>query len=431
MFAVGGFYGWKLLAALWLILFINLAFPVYGASVINAAMLQDLGIDRRTLGLMTSVYMLMSGLPGPVVAMYVNRFGVRTALITGSAILFGGAIALATIVDNGALAVLFYGIVVGLGVITGGPLAAQAGTAFWFLRRRALAISILLSAGGIGGFVAAGTLTRLIAAYDGNWRAGWWLIAALALVSAAVAALFVREKPEDLGQQPDGGNAAGGDTDTGRAPGFVTRDHWTFSDALRSPALWLLLFCSLGMSGGFTQAMGHAIPHMQDMGYSSRIAGDTWALVVASTLLGKVMLAALGDRIDPRYLWAFSVAVFGVGMLVVLDAGSTAELYVFAVCVGLGFGGGVPCMMTVLGNYFGSAAYASVMGITFAVQTTAGALGSFVAGDVYERVGSYTIAFTGTSVLCFAGALLLVVLRPPKLHKAGTRQDVTMQAGTY
>ena len=409
------FYGWKLLAAFWVILFINLAFPAYGSSVINAFMVADLGFDRRTLGLMVSVYMMMSGLPGPLVAMFVNRYGVRATLVTGSAILMLGALAMATFVNTAAEAVVVFGFLVGFGVLSGGALAAQTGTAFWFIRRRALAISIILSAGGIGGFIAARTLNSVITRFDGNWRAGWWLIAGMALVSIFIAALFVREKPADLGQLPDGGAL----DDAGRAAKHsgrvhITDEEWTFSEALRSPALWLLLFSSLGMSGGFTQAMAHAIVHLQDIGNTSDVAAKSFSLLVVSTLFGKLMLGIFGDRIDPRYLWAIAVGVFGVGLLVLIDATTLLKLNIYAVCIGFGFGGGLVCMMTVMSNYFGSKAYASIIGITLAVQTTIGALASFVAGDLYERLGSYSIAFTGTAILCFAGTLLLVLIRPPK-----------------
>jgi len=410
-----GFYGWKLLAAFWVILFINLAFPAYGSSVINAFMVTDLGLDRRTLGLMVSVYMMMSGLPGPLVAMYVNRFGVRSTLVTGSAILMLGALGMATFVDSGIEAVVVFGFLVGLGVMSGGALAAQTGTAFWFVRRRALAISLILSAGGIGGFIAARVMNRLITAFDGNWRAGWWLIFAMTLVSLIVAALFVREKPADLGQLPDGGPVsgdAGAVKHAGRV--HITEEEWAFAEVLRTPALWLLLFCSLGMSGGFTQAMAHSVVHLQDLGNSTDQAAKSFSILVVSTLLGKLMLGVFGDRIDPRYLWAIAVAAFGVGLLVLIDATTPFKLNLYAICIGAGFGGGLVCMMTVMSNYFGSKAYASVIGITLAVQTTIGALASYVAGDLYERQGSYTMAFIGTAVLCFAGALLLIVIRPPR-----------------
>lgn len=414
-----------------MILFINLAFPAYGSSVINAYMVSDLSLDRRTLGLMVSVYMMMSGLPGPLVAMYVNRYGVRQTLVVGSAILMLGALGMATIVETGWQAVIMFGFFVGLGVISGGALAAQTGTARWFVRRRALAISLILSAGGIGGFIATRALNGLIIYYDGNWRAGWWLIASMALVSVIVAALFVRENPEDLGQMPDGG-AFDGKGASGRKPArvHITDEEWTFGEALRSPALWLLLFGSLGMSGGFTQAMAHAIVHLQDLGNTNVAAANSYSILVVSTLIGKLMLGVFGDRIDPRYLWAIAVSCFGIGLLVLLKATTPLTLNIYAVLIGFGFGGGLVCMMTVMSNYFGSKAYASVIGITLAVQTTIGASASFIAGDLYERQGSYTIAFIGTAILCFAGALVLLVTRPPKRPKPETVGEVEEEALT-
>jgi MFS family permease len=194
----------------------------------------------------------------------------------------------------------------------------------------------------------------------------------------------------------------------------ITDEEWAYSEVLRSPTLWLLLFGSVGMSAGFTQAMAHAVVHLQDLGATSDAAAKSFSILVVSTLIGKLMLGMFGDRIDPRYLWAVAVGFFGIGLLVLLDATTQVKLYVYAVCIGFGFGGSLVCMMTVMSNYFGSRAYASVIGITLAVQTTVGAIASFVTGDLYERLGSYSIAFIGTAILCFAGAIVLVFIRPPK-----------------
>jgi MFS family permease len=78
------FYGWKLLAAFWFIYLVNLGFPTYGQSVINAYMAKDLHLDRAMLGLAFSIYMAMVGLPGPAVAAIVNKIGVRFTLLIGS-----------------------------------------------------------------------------------------------------------------------------------------------------------------------------------------------------------------------------------------------------------------------------------------------------------------------------------------------------------
>src|SRR5580698_8284268 len=179
------YYGWTMLATLWAVMFLNLGFPAYGPSVINPAMAKAVGLNREALGNMFSVYMIMSGLPGPLVAFSINRLGVRNTLMLGSAFTILGALLMATVVTSGLGAMLSYGLLVGAGVATGSAMASQAGLARWFVRRRSLALSVMYSAGAFGGFVAAPLLNRLIQS-TGTWRAGWWLIAALSAVAAAI-----------------------------------------------------------------------------------------------------------------------------------------------------------------------------------------------------------------------------------------------------
>src|SRR6202034_3259592 len=210
-------------------MFLNLGFPAYGPAVINAAMAKALGLHRETLGNMFSVYMIMSGLPGPLVAMSVNHFGVRKTLVLGSLLTIIGSLLMATLVTTGLGAMLCFGLLVGSGVATGAAMASQAGLARWFVRRRSLALSVLYSAGAIGGFVAAPLLNRLIEA-TGTWRAGWWVIAALSAVAACVALGLVRERPEDVGQSADafgGTPLPNGQKALDTRPPFVTRREWT------------------------------------------------------------------------------------------------------------------------------------------------------------------------------------------------------------
>ncbi len=148
------YYGWILLGVLWLVFAFNLGFPAYGGPVLNSAMAKELGFSRETLGLITTFYIIMSGLPGPVVAMAVNRFGVRRTLIAGSLMNVTGALFMATVANSGAAAYLGFGLVVGGGVCTGAAIASQTALSRWFVRRRSMALSILYSSGAIGGFFA-------------------------------------------------------------------------------------------------------------------------------------------------------------------------------------------------------------------------------------------------------------------------------------
>ena len=410
------FYGWKLLAALWCIVFVNLAFPTYGTTVVNAYMATDLHMDRKTLGSVFSLYMIMTGLPAPLIAMFINKVGPRIILIAGSLLLLTGSVTMALLVRTGWQAVLVFGVIIGVGVLMGGTLASQTCTAFWFVRRRALALSIMYSAASIGGFVAAPLLNRIIAASGNNWRMAWWLIAGLICFSTLIAALFIRNKPGDLGQLPDGGpgqqesDAAKATRKTGV---YITTHDWTFMEALRSPVLWLLMLCGIGMSGGFTMFMGQGVVHLQDLGNSPTLAAMSISIMVFGNFGGKLIVAALGDRIDPRLLWAGAMFIFSLGLALVVHAHSLLVIYAFAICLGIGFGSSIVLIMALLGNYFGTTAFASISGLAMAIQTSISAVVPLIGGYMYDTQGSYDSTFYTLAVTCFAGALLLVFVSPP------------------
>ncbi|MEP6549024.1 MAG: MFS transporter [Gammaproteobacteria bacterium] len=409
------FYGWTMLGALWGIVFLNLGFPAYGPAVINAAMARAVGLNRETMGNMFSVYMIMSGLPGPLVALSINRLGVRRTLVIGSGFTIAGALLMATVVTGGLGAMLCYGLLVGAGVATGAVMAAQAGLARWFVRRRSLALSVLYSAGAIGGFVAAPLLNRLIEV-TGTWRAGWWLLACLTTVAACIALFFVRERPEDVGQVADGFGPplAAGQSAVDTRPAFVSRREWTFREAVREPSYWLLLVSLLGGSGGYTLFLAHGVLHLQDLGHSARVGAWAVSIMTVSGLIGKAILAAFGDRIDPRYIYAAFVAVFGVGLVVIVNAHALWQVVLFAVCIGIGFGGGLVCLMSVLSNYYGTAAFASLAGLAIAINTTLSAIAPKVAGHLFDQGVGYAVNFYFLAAWCFVGAIVLFFMRRPE-----------------
>ena len=131
-----------------------LGFPAYGMGIMNTFMAQQMGFDRTVLGLLFTVFMVMSGLPAPLFAMLVNRKGVRFTIVTATLLMFVGSLAMATLVQGVWGAIFAASGVVGLAVAAGAGVPTQTGVMRWFVRRRALAMSIVVSAGGFGGFVA-------------------------------------------------------------------------------------------------------------------------------------------------------------------------------------------------------------------------------------------------------------------------------------
>lgn len=409
-----GFYGWKLLAAFWLIMCFNLGFPAYGQTVMNAVMSKDLGISRQALGIIFSFYIAMSGVPGPIVARSVNRFGVRRTLVLGSLFIIGGAVLMAVWVRESWQAIVALGLMIGAGVATGSALASQTCVAQWFVRRRALALAILYSAGAIGGTIAAWLLTRVIEQANGDWRAGWWVVAGLSCVAAVIAAIFVRERPADLGQVPDGTVAAEAAAGTVRRAPFITTETWSFREAASTRTYWLIVASLVGGSGGYSLYLAHGVRHLMDLGHPLEIATSSVSIMTVTGLIAKVIIATLGDRVDPRYLWAIFTAAFGLGLVLVVDARSYATLVAFSTCLGIGFGGGVVCLMAVLSNYFGTRAFASLSGLAVAINTGCSVIAPIVGGRLFDKGYGYGGTFYVVATWCFVGAVVLFMLRAPR-----------------
>jgi MFS family permease len=419
------FYGWKLLAVFWIILFANFAFPLYGASVVNTYMAAALHWDRSQLGLAYAIFQWMVGVPAPLVALLITKRGVRFTAALGCSVVLAGALLMSSVVHTSFQVDVVYGVMIGLGAMTGGVLVAQTGINRWFSRRKGLAITLVHTGGTLGGFAAARVLDKVIRAFDGNWRAGWWLIAAMSGVSAILAMLFVRERPADVGQFPDGalsgtspGDSAPSSSVSRALAGGVhkTTEDWTFGEALRTPALWLYLISILGFSTGYPLYLAHGVAHLRDLGFTPAEAASSISIMLLCALFGTLFFATVADRIEPRLVWAGASLVFGIGVILALRASGAAGLYLYAICMGTSFGASFAAMMVLPANYFGTKAYASVISLVMVVGTTAGAAGAYVAGIVFDRVGSYTPAFYFVAGMSFLAAILLLFAIPP-VHK--------------
>lgn len=428
------FYGWTLLAAFWGLYFVNQGLPTYGSSVLNAFMAESLGLDRQMLGTAFSLFLVMVGLPGPLVAWSVNRFGVRATLMIGSLSLLAGCLFMMFVASTGWHAVFGFGFLMGLGACAGAGIPQQAGIARWFSKRRATALSIFYTSGGIAGFLAAPALTWVVERMGGNWRMGWAVVAVMAILACLAAFFFVKENPSDLGQTPDGapeqelhGPAAGA---TRKGSPYRTAEEWTFREAVRTRTLWMLVLASIGISMGFGTWLPHGVPHLRDLGHSAAAAAIAMSTMSICTLIGK-LAGSVGDRIDPRYLWATSMVLFGIGMIYATRATGTADLYLVGMLLGIGWGGTLVSMMTVPVNYYGPRAYASLVGIMMAIQTTSSAVAPIVAGYWFDTYGTYAPVFYVLAGMCFLGSCILMLASPPRrMAGAEALSEASMGSGS-
>jgi len=417
--AKSSFYGWKIVMVLWSIMILNFAFPTFGLSVVNTYMAKAMHLDRKELGLAYSAFSMMAGLPGPLVGLAITKLGLRLTTSVGALVTACGALLMALTVKTIPEAIVVLGLISGPGAGMAGTIAAQVGTARWFHAKRGRAMSLVLTASGIGGFAAVPILNSVITRAGGNWRAAWWCMAAMSLCAAVVAALFIRESPEQMGQAPDGEASALATAATEtreRKPAggvFKTSESWTLGEVLRTPVLWLLMFTNLGFFMGFFIYVAHGIALLEGLGHSPGAAARSISILMISSLIGQFTVAWLGDRVETRYIFAVAVSLFGIGLVMSTKAVGAGAIYPYAICMGTGFSACFTSLATMLSNYFGAKVYPLVLGVTTPIGTILGAIGPVLAGWSYDKSGSYAHSFYLVAGICFASTILLPFARPP------------------
>lgn len=410
------FYGWPLVGVLFLLYLINSTFPYYGASVINTHMARALSLSKSVLGLGFSVFTISLALSAPLVGFCIARRGIRFTFTLGGLIILTGAVLMATIVSSGGRFILVFGGVVGLGVSMSSAIPAQTGVTHWFKRRRAIAMAIVLSSTGIGALVSTPLMNRVIAGFGGDWRTGWLLVIGATLVSSLLAAIAVRNRPEDLGQLPDGMPETGqpSDPDTVRKV-YQAAESWTLNAALKTRSIWLIVFAAIAFLCPFVTCVAHSLIHLQSLGCPETLAALSLGLMAFFSIIGRLLAGGLGDRIEPRWIWFAALVATASGMyfLIHFAAWGRIAVYLYAFFSGAGMGGAYVSLATIVGNYYGPRHFASIMGTIFPIIFLVAGVAPYAAGYTYDLRGNYGHAFYGLMALAIIGAVAILFARPP------------------
>ena len=110
------FYGWRLVAVLFLLDFINMGFPYYGGTIINSYMIHSIAMKRSTLGLGFTILNLFVGIAALFVAMAIVKFGIRKTFMIGSCIIGVSALFLGFVASKPIHYLVAFGVVNGTGM---------------------------------------------------------------------------------------------------------------------------------------------------------------------------------------------------------------------------------------------------------------------------------------------------------------------------
>jgi MFS family permease len=395
------FYGWWITVAFSFMVFVS-AGVRHAVGPFLKPMTADLGVDRAAFSLVIALGLLLYGLFMPWIGSLVDRFGPRIITSAGS-VLLAISLALTGLCTNLWQLALVYGVLASLGLSAVGPVVANAVVSRWFIRRRGLAISILGSAAMTGMSLLVPVVAWLIITV--GWRMTYGVIGLVVLLGVLPLCLFVvRESPEAVGLAPDG--------DAARPDGAAISTRRTpVATAMRTLAFWQLAgsFFTCGFSMSLISS--HGVPMLTDHGYTPIFASWIVGLLGASSMVFTLGLGAMADRWGARPVLAgvyAGRALIFAGLFLVRD--NPFAILTVAILGGITLAGSGSMTSMLTADIYGRYSVGSIFGMIFLVHQTGAALGSSLAGRLFESTGGYGAAFAvACGLLLSAGFVSLRV----------------------
>lgn len=399
-------YGVFILILAVLAIFGSLGLGRFGYSMVLPAMQSDLGLSNAQTGAMQSAnlvgYLLVAAFAGAAAA----RYGSRRIVVAGLA-LVAASMALTGVVPS-------YRAACGARFLTGvGAAAVNVPTmglvATWFAaRRRGLASGIAVAGSSIGLVVTGALVPPLLSTPgSGGWRTCWLVFAALVAAIGALAAVLLRDRPEELGLGPIGAPPNQAAPTTGRASALA------WGSVYSSLHLWHLALIYLAFGFSYIVYATFFVQHLvRDLSMSTATAGGLWLRIgVVSTVSG-LLWGALSDRWGRRLALLLIFSVQGAAYLLVgLAAESVAAAYASGLLFGLTAWSVPAIMAAATGDRFGPRLGAAALGLVTVVFGLGQALAPYIGGRVADATHSFAPAFTLAGLVALAlgagGALLL------------------------
>ena len=383
----------------------------HGFSNFIIPLTSEFGWNRTTISGVFSLARMESGLLGPLEGWLVDRVGPRRLMLVGVP-LMGIGYMLMSRVDSLAAFFFVYIFAITLGNSLGMSTPMAASVANWFNRKRGLAFGVMWSGVGLGGFFVP-AVGWLIAIYD--WRIASIIIGVFIIVMGIPIAALMRHRPEPYGYMPDGVEPDGSDE-----PGVASRrrqpdlsQDFTAREALMTSSFWYLTL-SIAARSLVSGGVGlHLVPYFVDLGASDVFAATLAGAVGVLSIPGRFGLSAVSDYINRRYVMAASLFLMTIAIIFMARATSVTQVIPFLVLYAAAQGGISVIPQSLIAEYFGRRAYATIQGFRSTIQMVGIIIGPLISGYVFDTTGSYEWAFLGFGAATLVSLGLVLMMRPP------------------
>ena len=446
-----------------------------GFGVFVVPMTGDLAWTRTEISAAISVGILVNGLSQPFLGRLYDQYGGRLVISLSLLVLGLSTMVLAFTSNFGtsfgidlnfgvidlrlSLSLLFLVFIYGLVMSTASSgvslVTVHAVLAKWFYRRRGIVLSVCTAGTSVGGLILTPFAASLI--LWAHWRVAWIVLGAFVLVLALpLAAIILRDSPEEIGEIPDGRESAPMSPTMAlvlkvawmviwfviqlfalplvafiRLVAFITRDKKdsnttsasspplesdSWRDSFRFPPIWQLSGAYFVCGVTTLIISTHYVPFAIDLGISPAVAALAFGMMQGLNAVGVLVVGIHADKFSRKNLLGtiYFMRFFAYVMLVVPSILSdvvgvgippSIGIWGFAYLAGMSWIATPPLTSSLTADIYGTKNLGTLGGFTTFAHQIGGSLSVVVAGILYDQTGTYVVPF-GLAGLTLLGATL-------------------------
>ena len=279
---------------------------------------------------------------------------------------------------------------------------------YWFLKSaRGRAAGTMLSGNGLA-IVFTGLFVPWVNAGQGaeGWRTGWLTIGIISLVIAVIAAMLLRNNPEEKGLAPLGNaNQVGSSSSS-----FDTHGH-----EKKTSSKWTMvhLGCIYTLFGAtyVVYATFIVTAMVNERGFGEGTAGTFWAVVGGLSIFSGPLFGWLSDRLGRKMGIMVVYTLFTIAYVLVAANLPDPFLYVSIGIFGLAVWSIPTIMAAAVGDYMGPAQAVKAFGFITLFFGAGQITGPAVAGFLADITGTFSMAFWLCAILTSGAVVLTYFLR--------------------
>lgn len=303
-------------------------------------------------------------------------------------------------------------IILGYGVISGFGLGAAyivpiAMLQKWFPDKRGLITGLAVGGFGFGAVLTSPVAQWLIDRNPDDPTSAFLPLGIAYLVMSLVGASIFKNPPSDY--------VVPGQEGATKETGASQRHDYTQGEAMRTPQWYFLTaILTLSVSAGISLISQAKLSATDIAGFSVAGAATVVGVLAIFNGAGRIVWAAISDRIGRMPTFALILGLQGVCLLVLPHASNPVLFFVLAAVVYLCYGGTFGTMPATAGDFFGVKYAGAIYGLMLIGWSLGGIIGPIIASALIGAEQDYTTAYTVIGIIALASVALTLVTKKPK-----------------